>query len=182
MKLPARPAALTMLIGAAAMSAAMSAVGLASPAPDKPPLTTQAVPQSRLSVSIGDDIARRDSAAAGQKRALDLREQALKATQSRIDASLKAQQQAQAPTGSVPTDAPDQFDSLAKIYTAMKPAKAAPVFAQLDLEVQYLVARRMRERSTAMILAAMEPQAAARLTMALAGKRPMARSPDPKAK
>ncbi|WP_010410974.1 magnesium transporter MgtE N-terminal domain-containing protein [Citromicrobium sp. JLT1363] len=52
----------------------------------------------------------------------------------------------------------------------MKPKQAAPVFEQLDIDVQIAVARKMRERSTAQILAAMTPQGAARLSMALAGK------------
>ena len=67
--------------------------------------------------------------------------------------------------------APDQFDDLAKIYQAMKPAAAALVLEQLDLDVQMRVAQRMRERSTAMILAAMTPKAAAALTMALARRQ-----------
>jgi flagellar motility protein MotE (MotC chaperone) len=50
----------------------------------------------------------------------------------------------------------------------MKPAKAAIVFEQLDLDVQLKVARKMRERSTGMMLAAMTPKGAARLTMAMA--------------
>jgi flagellar motility protein MotE (MotC chaperone) len=179
-----RPLLLLMLVGAAATSGAMSAVGIASPAA---PVTK--APPTRLGVTIGDDLARRDSKAAQNARALDLREQAIKAAQARLDASLKAKKQGEADaiaasapvpaSGAAPTpgmaEAPDQFDTLAKIYQAMKPAKAAPVFAQLDLEVQYLVAKRMRERNTAMILAAMDPQAAARLSMALAGKRPMLR-------
>jgi flagellar motility protein MotE (MotC chaperone) len=44
------------------------------------------------------------------------------------------------------------------------------VFEQLDMEVQMKVAQRMRERSTAMIMAAMTPKGAAALSMALARK------------
>ena len=54
----------------------------------------------------------------------------------------------------------------------MKPAKAAPVFEQLDLEVQYLVAKKMRERSAALLLAAMSPDAAAELSRRMAGRPP----------
>jgi flagellar motility protein MotE (MotC chaperone) len=131
----------------------------------------QPPPSSRLGASIDDDIAQRDSKAAGEARTLDLREAAIKAAQARLVASVQSQQ-APATGAATSPETTDQFDNLARIYQAMKPARAAPVFAQLDIEVQYLVAKRMRERSTAMILAAMEPAAAARLTMALAGKKP----------
>ena len=173
----ARPAMLVMLIGAAATSAAMSAAGIASP-PHEAASAEPHAPATRLGTAITDDIAQRDSKAAREARALDLREQAVKAAQARLAASLTAQQQAAgSPAAGQPGAAatPDQFDTLARIYAAMKPAKAAPVFAQLDLEVQYLVAKKMRERSAAMLLAAMEPDAAARLSMALAGKKPVLR-------
>jgi flagellar motility protein MotE (MotC chaperone) len=168
-----RPALLTMLIGAAGMTAAMSAVGIASPAA---PPTDNSKPTTRLGTNIADDLARQRDKAAGEARALDLREQAVKAAQARLAASVQAagQQPGAAPAGPTGEPVPDQFDTLAKIYSTMKPAKAAPVFAQLDLEVQYLVAKRMKERATAAILAAMEPASAARLTMALAGKKPVA--------
>ena len=54
----------------------------------------------------------------------------------------------------------------------MKPAKAAVIFERLDMEVQTEVAKRMRERSTALIVSNMSPNAAVQLSMALAGKRP----------
>ena len=53
----------------------------------------------------------------------------------------------------------------------MKPAKAAPVFEQLDLEVQYLVAKKMRERSAALLMGAMSAEGAARLSMRMAGRQ-----------
>jgi len=53
----------------------------------------------------------------------------------------------------------------------MKPAAAALVMEQLELDVQMRVAQRMRERSTAMIMAAMTPKGAAALTMALARRQ-----------
>lgn len=175
-----RPALLSLLVGAATLSAMMSAMSIASPAPAGKGASANA-PASRMGAGISDDIAARDAREAEQARALDLKEQAIRAAQARLAASVKAKAQAtpQTTPANAPNaaaapapDTPDQFDTLARIYQAMKPAKAAPVFSRLDLDVQYMVARRMRERSTAMILAAMEPAAAARLSMALAGKRP----------
>ena len=46
-----------------------------------------------------------------------------------------------------------------------------PECVRLDMDVQMEVAQRMRDRSTALILAAMTPQGAAALSMALARKR-----------
>ncbi|MDB5670946.1 MAG: signal peptide protein, partial [Alphaproteobacteria bacterium] len=62
-----------------------------------------------------------------------------------------------------------------RIYQSMKPAKAAIVFEQLAMDVQMQVAKRMRDRSTAMIMAAMTPNGAASLSMALARKHPVVR-------
>lgn len=166
---------LALLAAAAATSAVTGAASLASP-----PVAKTAAPPTRLGVSVNDEIARRDSRLAQASRTQDLREQTIRAAQARLDASLKAREEAATPATGAPggpgaSPPPDQFDSLAKIYQAMKPAKAAPVFSQLDIEVQYLVAKRMSERATAMILAAMDPEAAARLTMALAGRKPVLR-------
>jgi flagellar motility protein MotE (MotC chaperone) len=61
----------------------------------------------------------------------------------------------------------------------MKPAKAAVVFEQLTMDVQMKVAKKMRERSAAMIMAAMTPNGAAALSMALARNHPVQRRPGP---
>lgn len=171
-----KPILLAMLSGAALLSAIGGAVN-AGASPEKP---APKAATTRMGASIEDAIDTRDRDSAAQARALDLKEQTIRAAQARLAASLKAKAKSdagQASPNGVPPAAPaepppDPFDALAKIYQAMKPAKAAPVFEQLDLEVQTGVARRMRERSVAMILAAMSPPAAARLSMALAGKRP----------
>lgn len=152
--------------------AAVAEQAKASPAPD-----------TRMGVMLADDMAKRDAAERARARAIDLQEQAAKAATARLQAALKAG--AQPPEGANPAASPtapaagagaspqpDQFDTLARIYQAMKPAKAAPVFEQLDLEVQYLVAKKMRERSAALLLAAMSPDAAAKLSMRMAGRLP----------
>jgi flagellar motility protein MotE (MotC chaperone) len=173
----ARPSLLLMTAAASALAVVANASSIAATA-------SQSTPKTRLGSAIEQDLSERDAAAARRKRALDLREQAAKATQTRLQADLDARQkEAQAATampgatGAAPAEAPEaQFDDLARIYQAMKPAKAAMVFEQLDMEVQMKVAQRMRERSTALILAAMSSRGAAALSMALARKsaaRPM---------
>lgn len=142
-------------------------------------------PATRMGAMVADDLAKRDAAARARARAVDLQEQAARAAAARLQSALKSGAQlgdsasggpappsgAPLPSGIPPTSPqPDQFDTLARIYQAMKPAKAAPVFEQLDLEVQYLVAKKMRERSAALLMAAMSPQGAARLSMRMAGR------------
>ena len=168
----ARPSLLLMTAAASALAVVANASTIATSA------TQSSTPKTRLGNAIDQDLTQRDAEAARRKRGLDLREQATKAAQARLQADLEARQKegegaavagAGAATGAAePADS--QFDELARIYQAMKPKAAAVVFEQLDMEVQMKVAQRMRERSTAMIMAAMTPKAAAALSMALARK------------
>ncbi|WP_168355864.1 MotE family protein [Sphingomonas gei] len=168
----ARPSLLLMTAAAAGLAVVANASTIASTA------TQNGASKTRLGSSIDQDIAERDTAAARRKRGLDLREQATKAAQARLQADLEARQKQGQGTAApgVPgaaaggvAEAPEaQFDELARIYQAMKPKAAALVFEQLDMEVQMKVAQRMRERSTGMIMAAMTPKGAAALSMALA--------------
>ncbi|MBB5710777.1 MotE family protein [Sphingomonas xinjiangensis] len=178
----ARPSLLLMTAAASALAVVANAASIAAP-------DAQNAPKTRLGNSIEQDLSASDAAAARRKRGLDLREQAAKAAEARLQADMAARQQQQAATTQTaanggPAEAPDaQFDELARIYQAMKPAKAALVFEQLEMEVQMKVAQRMRERSTALILAAMTPKGAAALSMALARRsagRPQVAAAGPK--
>jgi flagellar motility protein MotE (MotC chaperone) len=130
-------------------------------------------PQSnRLGSAINRDLTARDAADAQAAREMETREAAAKAAEARIKSQLEAQQQQAANQPATPQPPVDgQYDDLARIYQAMRPAEAAAVFEQLDMDVQMKVAQRMRERSTGLIMARMTPRAAAALTMALARKR-----------
>lgn len=151
---------LLLLAGAAGLSAVANAVS-------QPPEQ-----KSRFGVSIQDDMAAADRAAASRKRQLDLQEQAARAAGQRLKAAVPppAAVAATAPTAEEKTDE-QRYEDLARIYQAMKPKAAAAVFEQLTLDVQVKVAERMRERSTALIMAAMTPKAAATLTMAMAKRQ-----------
>ena len=164
-----RPSLLLMTAAVSALAVVANAATLAAPE------AQEKAPKTRLGNSIEQDLNARDAEAARRKRALDLREQAAKAAEARLQAEMQARQQqavADAATpGGGPAEPPEaQFDELARIYQAMKPKAAAVVFEQLDMEVQMKVAQRMRERSTAMIMAAMTPKGAAARSMALARK------------
>jgi len=175
-----RPSLLLLTAGAASIAAIGNAVGLAAPGP-----TPGGAPErTRLGVQIQEDLGQRDKAVTRRGRALDLREQAVRAAEARLKADAPAAPAAAAmpaeagatPGGPMPPA--DQYDDLARIYQAMKPAAAAIVLEQLDLDVQMRVAQKMRDRSTAMILAAMTPKGAASLTMAMA-RRQAIRPPAP---
>ncbi|HEX8484315.1 hypothetical protein [Sphingomonas sp.] len=162
-----RPSLLLLTAVSAAVATIGNAVGLAA-SPREP----QA--RSRLGVAIADDVSARNRAATQRGRTLDLREQAVRAAERRLKTGVEQRQQpanaAEPGQPAAPGAAPasDQYDDLARIYQAMKPAAAALVLERLDIDVQMRVAQKMRERSTAMLLAAMTPKGAAALTMALA--------------
>lgn len=153
-----RPSLLMLTATAAGASVLANGVSAADPTPG--------VTESRLGSSIKEDLARRDREAAQRNRALELREQAARAAEQRLQANRGMQEGIR---GTEPRDANEErFTELARIYQAMRPNRAAVVFEQLEMEVQVEVARRMRERSTGLILANMSPQKAAALTMAMA--------------
>lgn len=139
-------------------------------------LTTETVEkpaQTRMGVSIQESMAERDRKLAEQKRALEMREQAIKSLEASVggEQTGSAKPADEAPAG--PDENAERYDNLARIYQSMKPAKAAVVLEKLDLEVQMKVAQRMRERSLAMVLAGMTPDGAAMLSMSLAAGHPV---------
>lgn len=130
--------------------------------------------EGRFGAGIRQQLSERDRAAAARARQLDLREQAAQAAARKIGGA-PADPAAAAPPPAPPAE-PEQseaerLDDLARIYQAMKPKAAAPIFEQLTLEVQVKVAGRMRERSAAAMMAAMNPKAAATLSMAIAKRQ-----------
>ena len=174
-----RPSLLMLTAAASGLAVVANAATLAAP--------DAGAQKTRLGNSIQQDLNARDQAETRRKRGLDLREQATKAAEARLQAQMQARQQeaaaaSQAPgaNGAAgPEAAEAQFDELSRIYQAMKPAKEAVVFEQLDMEVQMKVAQRMRPNSTALIMAAMTPKAAAALSMALARKSAGRPQPQP---
>ncbi|MAW89517.1 MAG: hypothetical protein CL575_11335 [Altererythrobacter sp.] len=177
-----RPSLLMLTASAAAMSALAHGVAASGAREENP--ASQAAP-TRLGSAIQSEVGEKKRTARERERALDLREQAIKASEKRLEANIQSQQKKPGSNKDAPaaaktkeqTEAASTLDQLARIYQSMKPKQAAPVFEQLDMDVQIAVARKMRERSTAQILAAMTPSKAANLSMALAGKRPKVKIP-----
>jgi len=158
---PRRPSLLALLIPTAATCAVANAMAVAAPA-EQP---------TRLGQAISQALRDSDKRYAERERALALRERAQRAAEQRLQTAQAADAASAADQGKTP---PDAYDELARIYQAMKPARAAPIFEKLAPEVQLNVARRMRGRSAALLMASMTPTAAADLSMALAG-RPVVR-------
>jgi flagellar motility protein MotE (MotC chaperone) len=167
----------SLLLGVAAVAAVANAIALAAA-----PGIAAADNTSRLGVSLQDAATKRDQGAVAQRRKLEMREQAVRASEARLAGQVK-QQQAEAaakpagPPGAGGAAAPQlPYDNLARIYQTMKPNRAGPIFEKLDIEVQKEVATRMRERATAQIMANMSPNAAVELSMALAGRKVIQRA------
>lgn len=163
------------LLQLTAFSALAASVGLGNA------IANQPLETSRLGASIKENLAERDRAAAEQKRKLDLQKQVMQAAEGRLREQLGTNrpQAAGAPgapgvVGGLPGQPaqpalPDEaISNLARIYQAMKPAKAAVVMEKLGIDVQVKITKEIRERPMGMIMGAMSPDGAARLSAALA--------------
>ena len=63
----------------------------------------------------------------------------------------------------------EQYDRLVRMYAAMKPKGAARIFNELDKKVLLGIIKNMKPQAMSAILAAMQPDKAREITMALAG-------------
>lgn len=102
---------------------------------------------------------------------LDQRDALLQATEQRIDAKIAEMQKMRTDLegllGQAGTQQGEQLRSLVKIYENMKPAQAAKVFEQLDMNVLLAVIAEMKEAKAAPVMAAMDPQKAKAVTTEL---------------
>src|SRR5262249_54500756 len=106
---------------------------------------------------------------------LSQREVLLQATEKRIDEKIARLQALEKDIGGI-ADKHDEEDearikSLVKIYETMKPHDAARIFEQLAMPVLLGVLEHMKERNAAPILAALDPNRAKTVTLALAERR-----------
>jgi flagellar motility protein MotE (MotC chaperone) len=104
----------------------------------------------------------------------DMRENVLAATEKRVDdkiAALKAlQANITALLGQRDAAQEKQVASLVKTYSSMKPKDAARIFDGLSDDVLIPVAQEMKSDALAPVLAAMNPEAAQKLTVKLASR------------
>jgi flagellar motility protein MotE (MotC chaperone) len=137
---------------------------------------------SRSEVEVLQNLAARRQELDARGREIDMREKLLKASEQRIDeriAELKGiesniqsllQQRDQAQE--------TELLSLVKVYEGMKPADAARIFDKLDMDILLPVAQRMKPPKISPVLAAMDADAAKRLTTNLARHLGAAKAPE----
>ena len=108
----------------------------------------------------------------GRAQELDLRETLLRAAEKKIEdelAELKTVEDRLAAVDEARKAEEDQkLKDLVTMYENMKPKQAAAIFDVLDMKVLVAVATRMNPKKTGDIVAKMAPEAAERLTVALA--------------
>jgi flagellar motility protein MotE (MotC chaperone) len=102
---------------------------------------------------------------------LDTREALIKVAEQRVDQKIKEMEslrvQLQSMVDQISGAQQTQLDNLVKIYETMKPQDAAKIFENLDMPVLLGVIQHMKPKSTAPIMAAMAPQKAKEVTIAL---------------
>lgn len=175
---------------AAETEAAPPAAGTAVPAPvvgaPAAPLVTPPAPAATFDpntltpgeVDVLQNLARRRAEIEARARELDGREALIAAAEARVDQKLAELKAIEARISAADTVAAQEDDAqmarVVKVYETMKPAEAAVIFNTLDFSVLIQVASRMKEAKIAPVLAAMDPQVAKALTVALATRRPPA--------
>ncbi len=105
------------------------------------------------------DLRVREQLLAAAERRLEERMQELEALEARIATASDAEEQR----------ASEEIGRLVQVYSAMRAKDAAAIFDLLDLPILMDVANAMNPRKMADILGEMNPEAARRLTIAIAG-------------
>jgi flagellar motility protein MotE (MotC chaperone) len=127
---------------------------------------------SAAEVDVLSSLTRRRAELDARERALNMRENLLSAGEGRVDQKIGAlknlQTQIQALLVTRDAKQDDQIKSLVKTYSAMKPKDAARIFNSLSDDVLVPVAKDMKSDVLAPVLAAMNPDAAQKLTVKLA--------------
>ncbi len=118
-----------------------------------------------------------------REKQFELRQQLLKSTEERLqkkvdemaalEASIKSLREAQEQKQEA------ELKDLVIMYESMKAKDAARIFDRLDLDIMIRVARQMKPRKMADIMARMSPEASERLTVALVtGRKPVTAAVD----
>lgn len=113
---------------------------------------------------------------------LRLRENLLKAAEQRIDAKIAElktmEERIEASLRKKEEEDNEQIAGLVTMYENMKPKNAAQIFNSLRIDVLLGVAKRMKPRAMAGVLARMDPGVAQRLTVELAKLEPAVEEPE----
>lgn len=141
--------------------------------PDPPPLPDNLeIGGSAAERAVLESLGKRRETLQAHEGELDMREKLLQATEERIQNQLKELKKLEASIGGVVEEKKqqerDDIASLVTMYESMKPKDAARIFDRLDMSILLKVVRKMKPRKMAAILAKMNPEAAEKLTVAIA--------------
>jgi flagellar motility protein MotE (MotC chaperone) len=165
-----------------APQAALPAPQAALPAPPAAPAAA-APPLSDKELALLTDLRARREQLDARAAQLTQREGVLAAAEARLTARLDELAGLQKRLESLEQDRRQRdeanWQGLVKLYASMKPRDAAAIFNDLDLPVVLPILDRMKERSAAAILAAMQPERARLLTAELARLRTQQNSVPP---
>lgn len=149
----------------------------AKPPDTAPPAGTVVVPDQPKVVSeseraILERLQSRRQELDARAREIDIRENLLKAAETRIADRVKELKETEARIVTKTHEKNDadaaRFKGLVTTYEAMKPKDAAKVFDRLEMSVLYEIASQIAPRKMSDILGQMTPEAAERLTVELA--------------
>ena len=123
--------------------------------------------------AVLESLGKRREVLENQEGQLDLREKLLQATEERIQKRVDELKELEKRIEGVVEEKRKQEESevagLVTMYENMKPKDAARIFNRLNMPVLLKVVRQMKPRKMAVILGKMSPEAAERLTVAIAG-------------
>lgn len=150
----------------------------AAPAPENgagnaPPadaLAPRETARSPAEQAILDRLEERRQSIQQRGQDLELREQLLEEAEQRLEARLRSMREQEGAGGGEAAEEQRRagMRNIVAMYQAMRPKDAARVFDRLGLDILVPVALEMNPRTMAEIMAAMSPEAAERLTVALA--------------
>ncbi len=146
----------------------------ALPAPDPGSISdnSEDLGKSRSERAVLGRLRERREQLDARERQLQLREQLLRAAEKRIERRVVEMKALEERIGVATTEKAAQekkeFQNLAKMYQAMKPADAARIFSRLELSILVKVAKAMKPTKLADVMGKMSGDAAERLTVELA--------------
>lgn len=130
---------------------------------------------SKDEVHVLQDLSHRRKELDKEQETLDMREDVLKATESKLDQKVQELKSLQSQVSELMKGYSAQenakFQSLVKIYENMKPREAAKIFDELDMPMLIQIVTRMKEVRVAPIIAAMSPSKAKELSIELSKNR-----------
>lgn len=135
-------------------------------------------PVSQAERALLERLGERREAIDARMRELEMRERLLDTAEKKLDSRVgdlkDLEAKAAGPSGKQSGEEAKAIKNLVIMYEAMKPKDAARVFDRLGLDILVPVVQQMNPRKMSEVLAAMAPERAEKLTVALAT---MARSP-----